>query len=48
MPAKAKELNNRREGDRRQCSTCNPRPDRVPLWKVWAWSLAHPGQDWRR
>lgn len=48
MTTKAKELDNRKEGERSQCRTCNPRKDEVPLWKVWAWALAHPGIPWRR
>jgi hypothetical protein len=48
MAKRAKELDNRHEGDRRSCPICNPRRDRVPAWKVWAWSLKHPGQSpWR-
>jgi len=45
MPTKVKELNNRKEGDRRQCPICNP-PDpkrgRISMSKLWAWSMHNP------
>jgi hypothetical protein len=41
---KARELNNRKEGDRRLCSLCNPRRDRVVRAdQLWAWSQQNPG-----
>lgn len=43
MGTKVKELDNRKQGDRSQCNTCNPRSDVVPHWKVWSFSLANPG-----
>lgn len=43
--AKAKELDNRREGDRRRCAVCNPRRSgQVRADALWVWSLAHPGE----
>lgn len=42
----AKELDNRRDGDRRQCSSCNPRQKGViRADRLWAWSLDHPGES---
>ena len=41
MSTKVKELDNRHQGDRGACAICVP-PEtkgRVPLWKVWRWSL---------
>jgi hypothetical protein len=43
--ARAKELPTRRSGDRGGCSLCNPRLDRVPMDRLWAWSLEHPGMS---
>lgn len=44
----AKELNNRKDGDRNACQICCPKANRVPLDRVWVWSLEHPGEDpWR-
>lgn len=46
---KAKELDNRRQGDRSQCPICNPRKDRVRMDQVWAWSQQNPGvSPWNR
>lgn len=46
--AVAKELDNRKDGDRGACALCNPKTDRVPLDRVWEWSLEHPGESpWR-
>lgn len=45
MGTKVAELDNRKHGDRRQCPLCNPRKDRVPMDRLWAWSLEHPGED---
>lgn len=45
MTAKAKELDNRHDGDRRACPICSLRRDRVPLDHVWAWSLEHVGES---
>lgn len=41
--AKAKELNNRKEGDRNACPLCNPNPKRVSMSRLWSWSLRNPG-----
>lgn len=31
---------------RRACLTCSPAPPgRVPMDRLWAWSLAHPGES---
>jgi hypothetical protein len=43
--ARAKELPARRSGDRGACQLCNPRPARVPMDRLWAWSLVHPGES---
>lgn len=32
-----------KSGCQRAC--CDKRPDRVPHWKVWAFSRAHPGEQ---
>jgi hypothetical protein len=46
-PSKAKELNNRKDGDRSSCSICVPQRG-VSMDKVWEWSQAHPGvSPWR-
>lgn len=42
--SRAPELDNTHQGDRAACPICNPRKDRIPAWKVWAFSLAHPGE----
>lgn len=45
MTTKAKELDNRKQGDRAACPVCVP-PElrgRIPAWRVWAFSLSHPG-----
>lgn len=36
MPEKAKELNNRKDGDRNSCPICHPRQDRVTMSQLWA------------
>lgn len=43
---KATELDNRADhaDKRRSCPVCNPRHDRVPMDRVWQWSLDHPGE----
>lgn len=45
----AKELDNRREGDRSSCPICRKaRGDVISCDRVWTWSLAHPGESpWR-
>jgi hypothetical protein len=47
--AKAKELNVKGgNGPACHCYNCDPRPDRLPAWKVWDWALKHPGISvWR-
>lgn len=47
MAAIAKELDNRKEGDRKACPTCNPKRDRVREDQVWAWSLVYGESPWR-
>ena len=43
--ARAKELPARRSGDRGACPLCNLRLDRVPMDRLWAWSLENPGMS---
>jgi hypothetical protein len=44
----AKELDNRKDGDRNACQICNPKKGRVSLDKVWEWSKKHVGVNpWR-
>ena len=40
----AKELDNRKEGDRQACPICNPRLKRVRMDRLWSWSLQHPAE----
>lgn len=45
--AKAKELNNRHDGDRAACPICSP-PDprkRIRADRLWAWSLRNVGES---
>lgn len=46
---KAKELDNRRDGDRRQCAACKPsKKGEVRLEQVWRATLAFGGSSHRR
>ena len=40
---RVKEPPARRSGDRGACPLCNPRPDRVSMDRLWAWSMEHSG-----
>lgn len=45
MPTKVKELNNRKEGDRRQCPICNhnfKKRGRITMSELWEWSMRNP------
>lgn len=41
----AKELDNRKDGDRNACPICNPKRDKISADRVWQWSLANPGKS---
>jgi hypothetical protein len=40
---KAKELDNRHQGDRGACPICNLRPERVSESRLWAWAMRQRG-----
>lgn len=43
-PSQAPELDNRKDGDRRQCAICaEGRKHSVSADKLWHWSLENPG-----
>lgn len=51
MPTKVKELDNRKDGDRRQCNLCNPRKkkDEISANELWnrrfkGWRLKTPSE----
>ncbi len=46
VPTKVAELRQDHRGDRRRCPTCAPPDPRktVTMDRLWAWSVAHPGE----
>lgn len=49
MPAKARELDNRKDGDRSRCELCNPqKKGTVRVDQVWQATLTYGGSSHRK
>lgn len=42
MGEKAKELDNKHQGDRGACPICSPRSNRITESRLWAWAMRQP------